>query len=219
MKSCIHRVNPLSAHCRTKGMGHNSCPLQPTWNWSKAHSLMRINCRIYHSYHFAWVEIAAILSSFKEYYPCVRAAGTAKTLSNANVVEAHCCTLHCRRIDCEQIRSRINQQLIAGCFSHKGLRQLHTNWRRPSWPNRAAIYDPNRWLLIVILLSSAVSPSIYAFHLSTTIFNTSNPLYPPITCVYEPGLTQFLNPISAPQWYEAGFDPVWNSPSERGMYI
>ena len=32
----------------------------------------------------------------------------------------------CRRIDCEQIRSRINQQLIAGRFGHEGLRQLHT---------------------------------------------------------------------------------------------
>ena len=31
-----------------------------------------------------------------------------------------------RRIDCEQIRSRINQQLIAGRFSHEGLCQLRT---------------------------------------------------------------------------------------------
>ena len=28
--------------------------------------------------------------------------------------------------DCEQIRSRINQQLIAGHFGHEGLRQLCT---------------------------------------------------------------------------------------------
>ena len=32
----------------------------------------------------------------------------------------------CRRIDCEQLRSRINQQLIAGSFGHEGLRQLRT---------------------------------------------------------------------------------------------
>ena len=43
-----------------------------------------------------------------------------------NVVEAHCYSLQCRPIDCEQIHSRINQQLIAGRFGHKGLRQLHT---------------------------------------------------------------------------------------------
>ena len=29
--------------------------------------------------------------------------------------------LLCRQIDCEQIRSRINQQLVAGYFSHEGL--------------------------------------------------------------------------------------------------
>ena len=46
---------------------------------------------------------------------------------NDNVVEAHCYALQCRRIDCEQIRSRINQQLIAGRFGHEGLRQLRTN--------------------------------------------------------------------------------------------
>ena len=43
-----------------------------------------------------------------------------------NVVEAHCYALQCRQIDFEQIRSRINQQLIAGRFSHEGLHQLHT---------------------------------------------------------------------------------------------
>ena len=42
----------------------------------------------------------------------------------SNVVESHCYTLHCRRIDCEQIHSRINQQLIAGCSGHEGLQQL-----------------------------------------------------------------------------------------------
>ena len=31
-----------------------------------------------------------------------------------------------RRIDCEQIRSRINQQLIAGRFRPEGLHQLRT---------------------------------------------------------------------------------------------
>ena len=41
--------------------------------------------------------------------------------------EAHCYVLHCKRIDCEQLRSSINQQLIAGRFSHEGLRHLHTN--------------------------------------------------------------------------------------------
>ena len=35
------------------------------------------------------------------------------------VVEAHCYALQCRQIDCEQIRSRINQPLIAGCFGPK----------------------------------------------------------------------------------------------------
>ena len=43
-----------------------------------------------------------------------------------NVVEAHCYALQSKRIDCEQIRSRINQQLIAGRFGHEGLRQLRT---------------------------------------------------------------------------------------------
>ena len=43
-----------------------------------------------------------------------------------NVVEAHCYALQCRRIDGEQLRSSINQQLIAGHFSHEGLRQLRT---------------------------------------------------------------------------------------------
>ena len=33
-----------------------------------------------------------------------------------NVVEAHCCALQCRQIDCEQICTRINQQLIARDF-------------------------------------------------------------------------------------------------------
>ena len=42
------------------------------------------------------------------------------------VVEAHCYVLQCTQIDCEQIRSRINQQLIAGHFGHKGPRQLCT---------------------------------------------------------------------------------------------
>ena len=45
---------------------------------------------------------------------------------NYSVVEAHCYALQCRRIDCEQISSRINQQLIAGRFSQEGLRQLCT---------------------------------------------------------------------------------------------
>ena len=31
---------------------------------------------------------------------------------NKNAVKAHCYALQCRRIDCEQIRSRINQQLV-----------------------------------------------------------------------------------------------------------
>ena len=43
-----------------------------------------------------------------------------------DVVEAHCYALQCRQIDCEQIRIRINQQLIAGRFGHEGLRQLRT---------------------------------------------------------------------------------------------
>ena len=43
-----------------------------------------------------------------------------------HVVEAHCYALQYRRIDCEQICSRINQQLIAGRFGHESLRQLRT---------------------------------------------------------------------------------------------
>ena len=43
-----------------------------------------------------------------------------------NVVEAHCYTLQYRWIDCEQVRSRINQKLISGLFRHEGLRQLRT---------------------------------------------------------------------------------------------
>ena len=34
--------------------------------------------------------------------------------------------LWCRQIDCKQLHSSINQQLIAGHFGHEGLRQLHT---------------------------------------------------------------------------------------------
>ena len=34
--------------------------------------------------------------------------------------------VQCRRIDCEQSHSSINQQMIAGCFGHEGLCQLHT---------------------------------------------------------------------------------------------
>ena len=45
---------------------------------------------------------------------------------NNVVVEAHCYALQCRQIHCEQIRSRINQQLIAGRFGHERLRQLCT---------------------------------------------------------------------------------------------
>ena len=43
-----------------------------------------------------------------------------------NVIEAHCYALQCRQIDCEQLRSSINQQLIAGHYSHEGLHQLRT---------------------------------------------------------------------------------------------
>ena len=38
------------------------------------------------------------------------------TYALCNVVEAHCYALQCRRIDCEQLCSSINQQLIAGRF-------------------------------------------------------------------------------------------------------
>ena len=48
-------------------------------------------------------------------------------MNNSNVVaEAHCYALQSRQTDCEQIRSRINQQLVAGRFGHKGLHQLCT---------------------------------------------------------------------------------------------
>ena len=50
-------------------------------------------------------------------------------IKNYNVVEVHCYTLQCRRVDCEQICSRINQQLIAGRFGQEGLRQLRTKHR------------------------------------------------------------------------------------------
>ena len=43
-----------------------------------------------------------------------------------NVVEAHCYAHQYSRIDCEHIRSRINQQLVAGRFGHEGLRQQST---------------------------------------------------------------------------------------------
>ena len=61
-------------------------------------------------------------------------------ISIINVVEAHCYAFQCRRIDCEQIRSRIDQHLIAGRFSHEGLRQLRTkcfvcSWQRPLGQN------------------------------------------------------------------------------------
>ena len=39
----------------------------------------------------------------------------------------------CTQIDCEQIHSSINQQLIAGCFGHEGLRQLCTNLKNMVW--------------------------------------------------------------------------------------
>ena len=48
------------------------------------------------------------------------------TYTHIIIVEAHCYALQCRRIDCEQIRSRINQQLIAGRFGHECLHQLRT---------------------------------------------------------------------------------------------
>ena len=38
----------------------------------------------------------------------------------SNVVDSHCYTLQCRRIDCEQLRSSINEQLIVGHFGHEG---------------------------------------------------------------------------------------------------
>ena len=38
----------------------------------------------------------------------------------SNVVEAHCYALQFRRIDCEQLRSSINKQLIVGHFGHEG---------------------------------------------------------------------------------------------------
>ena len=47
------------------------------------------------------------------YVPC-------SIISIINVVEAHYYAFHCRWIDCEQICSRINQQLIVGCFGHEG---------------------------------------------------------------------------------------------------
>ena len=57
---------------------------------------------------------------------CQSSAMHIYTYMHIIVVEAHCYALQCRRIDCEQIRSRINQQLIARCFSRKGLHQLYT---------------------------------------------------------------------------------------------
>ena len=52
------------------------------------------------------------------------------THAQFNVVEALCYALQCRQIDCEQLCSSINQQLMAGCFSHKGLHQLRTKQSR-----------------------------------------------------------------------------------------
>ena len=37
------------------------------------------------------------------------------------VISTQTIMIQCRQIDCEQIRSRINQQLIAGRFGHEGL--------------------------------------------------------------------------------------------------
>ena len=49
-------------------------------------------------------------------------------ISNCTVnnIRAHCYALQCRRIDCEQLRSSIDQQLIAGRFGHEDLRELRT---------------------------------------------------------------------------------------------
>ena len=44
---------------------------------------------------------------------------TYRATYNIVVVEAHCYAPQCRRIDCEQIHSRINQPLIAGRFGPK----------------------------------------------------------------------------------------------------
>lgn len=46
-----------------------------------------------------------------------------------NVIVAHCYAFQCRRIDCDQLRSNINEQLTAGCFSHED----------PLWQKRPAI--------------------------------------------------------------------------------
>ena len=48
------------------------------------------------------------------------------------VVEAHCYALQCWRIDCEQIRSRINQQLIAERFGPKAFVSCVQNWKTHS---------------------------------------------------------------------------------------
>ena len=74
------------------------------------------------------------------------------THAQFNIIEAHCYALQCRRIDCEQLCSSINQQLIAGCFSHKGLHQLRTK-QRPSWPKRPAI---SCWLILLRNCSQSI---------------------------------------------------------------
>ena len=57
---------------------------------------------------------------FMKIEPCT------SNLTQAQHTYIHMYMCSCRRIDCEQIRSRINQQLIAGRFSHVDLCQLCT---------------------------------------------------------------------------------------------
>ena len=74
------------------------------------------SCILVHRARVPECQSAALISSAMYVY----------TYMHIIVVEAHCYAIQCRRIDCEQIRSRINPQLIAGRFSHEGLRQLRT---------------------------------------------------------------------------------------------
>ena len=88
-----------------------------------------------------------IVFNFEESNSSVYSSGVLYMCTICNVHEP---ILTCRGIDCEQIRSRINQQLIAGHFSHKGLCQLRTKLSRPKRPAISC------WLILLRICSQSI---------------------------------------------------------------
>ena len=73
--------------------------------------------------------------------------------------------LQFRRIDCEQICSRINQQLIVGRLATKAFVSCIQNcfvcsWRRPSLPKHPAI---SHWLILIHICSQSIRLQHYTY--------------------------------------------------------